>query len=75
MAAALTVVHTAPCHQYALALAPVVHHKLHSLVVALVRIHTHNSAVLEEVEVVCCSRFVVDPEKDECMMSSSQCHK
>ena len=70
MAAGPTVVRTGPCHRYTLPLAPAVHHKLGSPVVAPVRIHAHNPVVLEEVGEVCCS-----PEKDECLMSSSQCRK
>ena len=62
MVAALAAVHSVPYHQYALVL----------VVAALVRIH--NPAVLEEVEEVYCSCFVGNPEKNESLMPSSQCH-
>lgn len=68
-------VRTAPCCLYVLVLAPAVRHKFHSPVVALVRIHIHSSAVLEEVEPVCHSYFVGRHRKDECSMSSNQSRK
>lgn len=73
MAAVQEVVRNSPCPRYALALAPAVHHKLCHPVVTLV--HSHNPAVPEEVEAVCCSRSAGNPEKDYCLMSSSQCRK